>query len=318
MAARTTKQESIEMRKVYCETMMQLAKENPAIVALDCDLVSPIGMGPFQKAFPERMIDCGIMEGNMAGVAAGMSARGCIPFTHTFSCFQSRKCIDQLFLSAGFAGLNVKAVGSDPGILALYNGASHMGLEDMGILKNIPDMTLVEPCDAVQLKWVVENAAKTYGNFYIRMNRKNAVTVYEEDSKFEFGKGVVLQDGTDITLIAAGMMVDETLKAAELLAEEGISAAVIDMFTWKPIDEELIVSYAKKTGAIVTAENHRIESGLGSAVANVTSEKCPVPVGKIGIENRYGEVGVLPYLMKQFKMTKEDIVQKAKETIACK
>ncbi len=315
MAALTNKEESIEMRKVYCETMIQLAQKNPAIVALDCDLMGPIGMGPFQKAFPERMIDCGIMEGNMAGVAAGMSARGCIPFAHTFSCFQSRKCIDQLFLSAGFADLNVKAVGSDPGILALYNGASHMGLEDMGILKNIPGMTLVEPCDAVQLKWTVENAAETYGNFYIRMNRKNAETVYEEGSVFEFGKGNVLRDGKDVTLIAAGMMVKETLKAAAILEAEGIDAAVIDLFTWKPVDEDLIISYAEKTGALVTAENHRIDSGLGSAVAGVLADKCPTPLGRIGVADVYGEVGVLPYLLTRFKMTPEDIAQKAKETI---
>ena len=318
MAERTNVRESIEMRKVYCETMMDLAEKNPAIVALDCDLVNPIGMTKFQKAFPDRMIDCGIMEGNMAGVAAGMSARGCIPFMHTFSCFQSRKCIDQLFLSGGFAELNVKAVGSDPGILALYNGASHMGLEDMGILKNIPNMTLVEPCDAAQLKWTVENAANTWGMYYIRTNRKNAESIYAEGSTFEIGKGNVLQEGSDVTLIASGMMVEQTLLAAELLEKEGIHSTVIDMFTWKPLDEELIVEYAGKTGAVVTAENHRIDTGLGSAVAGVLSEKCPVPLGRIGVGNRYGEVGVLPYLLKQFHMTPEDIAAKAKETIARK
>ena len=291
MAARTNTSESVEMRKVYCETMIQLAKENPAIVALDCDLMNPIGMVPFQKAYPDRMFDCGIMEGNMAGVAAGMSARGCIPFTHTFSCFQSRKCLDQLFLSAGFADLNVKAVGSDPGILALYNGASHMGLEDMGILKNIPNMILVEPCDAVQLKWTVEQAAKTHGLYYIRMNRKNAVTIYEKGSEFRIGKGEVLREGKDVTLIAAGMMVEQTLKAADLLSAEGIESTVIDMFTWKPLDEEVVVKYAGETGAVVTAENHRIEAqwqifcrksarfrleGSASAILTEKSEFCRI------------------------------------------
>ncbi len=310
--------ESIEMRKVYCETMIEMAAEDSRVVALDCDLVSPIGMTGFQKAYPERMINCGIMEGNMAGVAAGMSARGCIPFAHTFSCFQSRKCVDQLFLSAGFADLNVKLVGSDPGIMALYNGASHMGLEDMGILQNIPNLTLVEPCDAVQLEAVLKEAKETYGLHYIRMNRKNATTIYDKSTEFKIGKGLVLKEGTDVTLIGSGIMVELVLEAAKLLEEEGISATVVDMFTWKPLDEELVVECAKKTGAIVTAENHRIETGLGSAVANVLSETVPVPLGRIGVGNVYGEVGVLPYLLERFEMTPADIVKKAKETIARK
>ncbi len=315
MAVLTNKQESIEMRKVYCETMMEMAETDNRVVALDCDLVSPIGMSDFRKKYPARMINCGIMEGNMAGVAAGMSARGCIPFTHTFSCFQSRKCVDQLFLSAGFADLNVKLVGSDPGILALYNGASHMGLEDMGILRNIPSMILVEPSDAVMLRAVLKQVKDTHGLHYIRMNRKNAAAIYDEATKFEIGKGLVLKEGRDVTLIASGMMVELTLKAARLLEAENISAKVIDMFTWKPLDEELVLKSAKETGAIVTVENHRTETGLGMAVANVLTENKAVPLGRIGIGNVYGEVGVLPYLLERFHMTPEDIARKAKETI---
>ena len=310
--------EGIEMRKVYCQTMMQMAEEDGRVVALDCDLVSPIGMTDFQKRYPERMFDCGIMEGNMAGVAAGMSARGCIPFAHTFACFQSRKCIDQLFLSAGFARLNVKLVGSDPGIMALYNGASHMGLEDMGILQNIPNLTLVEPCDTVQLAAVLKEVKDTYGLHYIRLNRKNANTIYEKGTDFQIGKGLVLKEGKDVTLIGSGIMVELVLKAAELLEMEGIHATVVDMFTWKPLDEELVIECAKNTGAIVTAENHRIATGLGSAVANVLSETVSVPLGRIGVGNVYGEVGVLPYLLSRFEMTPEDIAKKAKETIARK
>ncbi len=319
MAVRLTdRQESIELRKVYCQTMLKMAEEDKRIVALDCDLVSPIGMTEFQKTYPERTIDCGIMEGNMAGVAAGMSARGCIPFAHTFSCFQSRKCLDQLFLSAGFAELNVKLIGSDPGIMALYNGASHMGLEDMGILKNIPNLTLVEPCDAVQLEAVLKEVKGTYGLHYIRLNRKNARTIYDSSTEFKVGKGMVLREGKDVTLIGSGIMVEQVLEAAKLLEAEGIQAAVVDMFTWKPLDEDLVVACAKNTGAIVTAENHRIETGLGSAAANVLSETLPVPLGRIGVGNVYGEVGVLPYLLERFEMTPADIVKKAKETIARK
>ena len=282
--------ESVEMRRVYCKTLMEMALEDARVVALDCDLASPIGMTEFGKAFPGRMIDCGIMEANMAGMAAGMSARGCIPFAHTFACFQSRKCIDQIFLSAGFADLNAKYVGSDPGILALYNGASHMGLEDMGILMNVPNMTLVEPSDAVMLASILHQVKDTYGLFYIRMNRKDAATIYDTSTSFEIGKGLVLRDGQDVTLIASGIMVEQTLKAAKLLEDEGIQAAVIDMFTWKPLDEALILKYAAKTGAVVTVENHRTATGLGSVVANLLAENYPVPVGKIGVGNVYGEV----------------------------
>lgn len=311
----STIKESVEMRKVYCQTMMAMAKSDPRVVALDCDLVSPIGMSDFARAFPDRMIDCGIMEANMAGMAAGMSARGCIPFAHTFACFQSRKCIDQIFLSAGFADLNVKFVGSDPGILALYNGASHMGLEDMGILMNVPNMTLVEPSDAVMLASVLKQVKENHGLYYIRMNRKNAATIYDSSTAFDIGRGQVLREGTDITLIASGIMVEQTLEAAKLLAGEGISATVIDMFTWKPLDEPLILEWAGKTGAVVTAENHRTATGLGSAVSNLLAEQYPVPVGKIGIGNVYGEVGVLPYLLERFHLTPRDIAEKAKETV---
>lgn len=312
MAVLAKKNESVEMRKIYCQTMMEMAKEDKRVIALDCDLTSPIGMTEFGNTFPDRMINCGIMEANMAGIAAGMSARGCIPFAHTFACFQSRKCIDQIFLSAGFADLNVKYIGSDPGILALYNGASHMGLEDMGILINVPNMTLVEPCDAVMLESVLHQVKDSYGIFYIRMNRKNAKTIYDPSTKFEIGKGLILQEGNDVTLIASGMMVEQTLEAAKLLAAEGVQARIIDMFTWRPLDEELVLNAARETGGVVTIENHRIATGLGSAVTNLLSKKYPVPVGRIGIGDVYGEVGVLPDLLERFFMTPQDIVSEAK------
>ena len=309
---------AIEMRKVYCETMMAMAAEDKRVMAVDADLVNPIGMMPFKKAYPDRLVDCGIMEGNMAGVAAGLSMAGFIPFTHTFSCFQSRKTIDQTFLTAGFAQANVKMVGSDPGLLALNNGASHMGLEDMGILINVPNLTLVEPCDAVCLKAILPMIKDTYGLFYIRMNRKNAETIYDPATKFEIGKGNVLREGKDVTIICSGMMVGESLRAAEKLAAEGIEAKVVDMWTWQPIDKELIIESAKETGAIVTAENHRKVTGLGSAVANVLAENCPTPIGMLGVDQIYGEVGSQSYLQGVFGLTVDDIVAKAKETIARK
>lgn len=306
------------MRDIYCDTMIEMATSDPRVVALDADLMSPLGMTKFQKRFPERMIDCGVQEANMAGISAGMSARGLIPFMHSFACFASRKCIDQLFLSAGFANLNVKVIGSDPGIMALYNGASHMALEDMGILKNIPNMTLIEPTDAAMLRSILLQVKDVYGLHYIRFNRKEAPAIYEESSEFEIGRGLLLKDGIDATIITSGIMVSESLKAADILEYENTSVQVVNIFTWKPIDEELIVACARKTGAIVTVENHNALTGLGSSVAIVLSEHCPVPFGRIGVQNSYGEVGDYESLTTHFHLTPSDIAKKVQMVIAKK
>jgi len=303
------------MRDVYCQTMLEMAKEDPRVAVLDADLASPIGIMPFAKTYPDRFFDCGIQESNMVGVAAGMSAAGMIPFAHTFAAFAARRCLDQLFVSACFAQLNMKMVGSDPGITALYNGGTHMGLEDMGALMGIPNITLVEPVDSVMLQDVLQSAKNTYGVFYIRMHRKNAVHIFEPGSHFEIGKGIVLRDGSDITIISSGILVSESLKAAEILAESHISARVVNLFTWKPLDQELIAKCAAETGAIVVAENHQLASGLGRSVAAEVCKSCPVPMGFIGARDRFGEVGDLAYLLKTFEMRAEDIAAKAMETI---
>ena len=318
MVVRAEGKNSVEMRGVYAKTLMDLARADSRVVALDSDLAAPIGVMGMAKEFPGRMIDCGIMEANMTGVAAGMSARGCIPFTHTFACFQSRKCVDQIFLSAGFAQLNVKFVGSDPGILALYNGASHMGLEDMGILRNVPNLTLLEPSDSVMLESLLRQVKDIYGLHYIRMNRKNANTIYAPGTDFTIGKGLELRDGKDVTIFASGIMVEQALIAAEMLAAQKIDARVIDLFTWHPIDRDLIIRSAKETGAVVTAENHRTATGLGAAVANVLLENCPVPMERVGIGDVYGEVGELAYLMERFQLRAEDIAAKAEKAVARK
>lgn len=318
MVVLAKEKKSIDMRKVYAPTLIDMAKNDPRVVAVDADLVVPVGMTDFGKEFPNRLIDCGIMEANAAGVAAGLSARGCIPFAHTFACFQSRKAIDQIYLTAGFADLNVKYVGTDPGVLAVHNGGSHMALEDMGVLMNVPNLTLIEITDPTMLESVLRQVKDTYGLHYLRMNRKNANVVYDPETRFEIGKGLVLREGKDVTLIASGIEVEESLAAAELLAEEGIEARVIDMFTWQPIDEDLIVESAEKTGAIVVAENHRKATGLGSAVARVLVAKCPTPMGQIGVDQIYGEVGTQSYLMEKFGLTKNHIVEEAKKTIARK
>lgn len=302
------------MRDVYCRSMLKMAEEDPRVAVLDADLATPIGIMPFAAKYPSRFFNCGIQESNMVGVAAGMSAAGIIPFAHTFAAFASRRCLDQLFVSACYAQLNIKLIGSDPGITALYNGGTHMSLEDMGNLMGIPNITLVEPTDSAMLADVLETAKNTYGVFYIRMNRKNAVHIYEEGSHFEIGKGVVLREGGDLTIITSGILVGESLKAADMLAAQGIGARVVNLFTWKPLDEELIVRCARETGAIVTAENHQIGSGLGKSVAGVVCAAHPVPMGYVGVRNRFGEVGDMPYLLDRFEMTAGHIAAKAAET----
>jgi transketolase len=310
--------EKLAMRDAYCATLLQLASENQRIVVLDSDLMSSMGMAPFLAKYPEKTFNVGIQEANMIGVAAGLSATGLIPFAHTFGPFASRRCYDQIFLSVAYSKLNVRIVGSDPGITAAFNGGTHMPFEDLGILRNIPNITILEPVDTVMLKDLLVQTAGMYGLFYIRLLRKNSVKIYEEGSTFEIGKGVTLREGKDVTIISTGIMVKEALDAAQMLASEGISAKVINMFTLKPIDKELIIESARETGAIVTAENHSIINALGSAVAEVLSENIPVPLERVGVKDLFGEVGPVAYLREKFELTAEEIVIKAKKAIARK
>lgn len=307
--------EETAMRDMYCKTLMELASKNENIVALDADLMNSMGMMPFQKAYPERTFDVGIQEADMIGIAAGMSAVGLIPFAHSFGPFATRRCFDQIFLSCGYAQLNVKITGSDPGVTAAYNGGTHMPFEDMGILRNVPNITIIEPVDTTMLKDIIEQIADKYGVFYTRLLRKNAVKVYEEGSTFEIGKAVPLRDGKDVTVFASGIMVNEALKAAEELEKEGISVRVENMFTLKPIDKEEIIRCAKETGAIVTAENHSIINGLGSGVAEVIAENEIVPLERVGVQDRFGQVGPVDYLKEQYNLTYKDIMSKVKRVI---
>jgi len=303
------------MREAYCETLMALAEENKDIVALDADLVSSSGMKPFFKKFPERAINVGIAEANMIGVAAGLSAVGKIPFAHSFACFATRKTCDQIMISAAYAKLNVKILGSDPGITAAYNGGTHMPFEDIGVLRSIPQITIIELTDPVMVQDVVRQVAGLYGVHYLRMARKNVTAVYEEGSTFEIGKGNVLVDGRDVTIIASGIMVAEALKAAEMLKAEKISARVVDMFTIKPIDVDLVERCARETRAIVTAENHNVYGGLGSAVSEAVCATCPVPVEMVGVKDRFGQVGTEDFLRKEYNLTAEEIVAAVKRVL---
>ena len=303
------------MRDVYCETLLELATENENIVALDADLVSSSGMKPFFAKFPDRAIQCGIAEANMIGIAAGLSAMGKIPFAHSFGSFASRRACDQIMVSAAYAKQNVRIVGTDPGITAAYNGGTHMPFEDMGVLRSIPGITLIEPADPVMLADILRQLSALEGVFYLRMARKNTSAVYVEGSTFEIGRGNVLQSGNDVTIIASGIMVAEALKANAILNRDNISARVIDMFTWKPIDAGLVEGCARSTGAIVTAENHNIIGGLGSAVAEALCVTFPVPLEMVGVADRFGQVGTEDFLREEYGLTAEKIVEAALRAI---
>ena len=315
LLAKNNVKEDIEMRNVYCQTLMELARKNDQIVVLDADLMSSMGMIPFLEAFPERTFNCGVQEANMIGVAAGLSATGKIPYAHTFGPFATRRCYDQVFLSGGYAKSNIRIIGSDPGITAAYNGGTHMPFEDLGIMRNIPEMSVIVPTDSIMLKNIIKQLAEVYGMFYIRLLRKNVIKIYEEGQVFEIGKAIKLKKGKDVTIIANGIMVAEALNAAYMLKKKGISARVIDMFTLKPIDREEIIKCAKETGAIVTAENHNIINGLGSAVAEVLVENIPTPMERIGVKDLFGEVGPVDYLKERFELTANDIVKNVEKVL---
>ncbi len=306
------------MRDRYCNTLIEMAKNNKNIVVLDADLMSSMGMNNFKKTFPERTFNCGIQEANMIGVAAGLSATGKIPFAHTFGPFATRRVMDQVFISAAYAKLNVRIIGSDPGITAAYNGGTHMPFEDMAVMRTIPTVTVLEPTDGVMLIDLVKQTEKLYGVFYIRLQRKNPIAIYEEGSTFDIGKGVILKDGKDVTIFSSGIMVKESLDAADKLQEKGISARVVNLFTWKPIDSKLIETCARETGAIVTAENHNVISGLASAIASEVCSSYPVPMETVGIFDEFGEVGSQDYLRVRFKLTADEIVLKTLKVISRK
>jgi len=303
------------MREVYCDTLIELALDNDDIVALDADLMSSSGMKPFFQRFPDRAFNCGVAEANMIGIASGLSVMGKIPFAHSFGCFASRRVCDQIMISAAYALQNVRIVGSDPGVTAAYNGGTHMPFEDMGVLRSIPGITLIEPADNVILGDIIKQLATLKGVYYIRMARKNAVSIYKEGSNFHIGRGNTLTDGTDVTIFASGIMVHEALKAASILQTEEISARVIDMFTWKPVDSELIDNCARITGAFVTAENHNVVGGLGSAIAEAAAKVRPVPIEMVGIQDRFGQVGTEDFLREEYALTTSDIVAAVKRVL---
>lgn len=299
------------MKEVYISTLTELAQTDERIVSLDSDLVAAIGT-EFSQVFPERAIDCGIQEANMIGIAAGLSARGKIPFAHTFSAFASRRCLDQIYVSVAYSGLNVRVMASDPGIFSTYNGGTHTTFMDMAIMTAIPGCVAVDVADATMLKSIMKQSLGMHGLIYIRFPRVAVKDIYLEGTEFKIGNGIVLKDGCDLTIITSGaLLLSEALEAAGVLEKEGISSKVVDMFTWKPLDEELIISCARDTGAVVVAENHSTVNGLGSAVCNVLAQKFMVPVEKVSLPDVHGEVGDLDELREKFKMKSRYIVEKS-------
>ena len=303
----------MEMREIYARTLVELAASDDRVVVLEADLMKATGTGIFKEKYPDRLFNVGVAEADMVGIASGLSAAGKIPFAASFGCFATRRAFDQFFLSGNYARQNVKLVGTDPGITAAYNGGTHMPFEDVGITRVIPNCIIFEPCDGVSLKKLIIKNVRHYGCSYMRLHRKEVADIYPENEEFELGKGKVLTDGSDVTIIAMGaVMVPEALAAAAELKKYGISAAVIDMHTVKPIDRNLVVTYARKTGAVVTCENHNIVNGLGSAVAEVLSEECPVRMKRVGVKDSFGEVGTIRELQKHFGLDSEHIIEAVK------
>ena len=302
--------DSVAYKSVFGKTMEALANEDPAVVYLDADLMSSFGTRDFWQRNKRQAINCGIAEANMVGIAAGLSAGGKKPYVHTFGPFASRRCYDQVFLSVAYAGNSVRIFGTDPGVTAAFNGGTHMPFEDMALMRAIPHATVIEISDGAMLENIMRQIKDRPGLTYIRTNRKAYPTVYSSDHPFEIGKGEVLRAGTDCTIIACGLMVGEAMLAAKALAEAGISARVIDMFTVKPIDRELALNAARETGIVVTAENHNVIGGLGDAVADVLlTSGVPVKFKKIGVKDRFGQVGPQAYLQEQYGLTAAAIAE---------
>lgn len=304
-------------RESFGEALIELAKTNENIIVLDADLAAATKTGVFKKAYPERFIDCGIAESNMVSIAAGLATCGKIPFAASFAMFSAGRAFEQVRNSVCYPKLNVKIVGSHAGISVGEDGATHQCCEDIALMRAIPGMTVLNPCDHYEMIAAVKAMAEKNGPCYVRLGRLAVESVNNNDDyKFEIGKGITLKDGSDITIIATGLMVQEAVKAAKALEADGIDARVINIHTIKPLDEELIIKAAKETGRIVTCEEHNVVGGLGEAVSSLLCEKCPVPVTKIGVNDVFGHSGPAVDLLKEFGLSADNIVATVKKVLA--
>lgn len=305
----------IATREAYGKALVKLGKINDDVVVLDADLSKSTKTNDFCKAYPNRFFNMGIAEQNLVGAACGFAAAGKIPFASTFAMFATGRAFEVIRNSACYPKLNVKICATHAGITVGEDGGSHQSVEDISLMRSVPNMTVLVPADGVEAEKMIFAAAEFNGPMYVRLGRSAVPTLFDEDYNFEIGKGVVLKEGNDATIIACGMMVNEAILAADMLKEENINVRVINMSTIKPIDTELIIKAAKETKAIVTAEEHSIIGGLGSAVSEVVSENCPIIVKKVGINDCFGESGTPAELLEKYGLTAKHIVEKVKEAL---
>ena len=307
----------MEMRAVYAACLAEMMEKDKHVCVLDADLSKASGTIKLYKQFPEQMFDCGVAEQNMASIAAGLSSYGFKPWIESFTPFATRRICDQIAISISYAKRNVKIVGTDPGISAQLNGGTHMSMEDIGVIRSIPGMVIFEPVDEVQLRAAMPVLNDYDGPVYVRLFRKEQPVIFNDDYKFDLFKADTIKEGKDLTIFVSGMLTADVVEAAKLLSEEGVDAEVINIHTIKPIDRETVIASARKTGAVLTVENHNVIGGLQSAVLEaLAAEK--IPVCAVGVEDRFGEVGKLPYLREAMGLTVENIVAGAKKALSLK
>lgn len=310
--------EKIATREAYGSALAEFGAKYDNLVVFDADLAEATKTIKFKKAFPDRFFDCGIAEGNMMSVAAGVAATGKIPFVSSFAMFSAGRAFEQIRNSIAYPHLNVKIGATHAGISVGEDGATHQCLEDIALMRSIPGMTIINPADAVEARLAVEAAIKFDGPVYMRFGRLAIPVIFDDKYVFEIGKGVKLTDGDDVTIVATGLMVHEALAAAELLKADGISARVINIATIKPLDRDIIINAARETGAIVTAEEHNVIGGLGSAVCELLSAECPTPVLRVGTNDVFGRSGKVPPLLEAYGLTASAIAAKAKDATKLK
>jgi len=302
----------LDVKKTYVDTMIKLARKDNRIVVVEADAAKCSGSVKFSQEFPERFFQVGIAEQNLVGVCAGLSSMGLIPFCSAFACFISQRSCDQALNSVAYNNFNVKLIGTYAGITTERNGGTHMSVEDIAIYRSMPNMIVLEPGDCLEFEQMIETIAKYEGAVYLRVSRGPLPTVMPEDYKFVLGKSVLMREGKDVTLISAGYMTIESIKACDILNSCGISVRHIHMPTIKPIDEEAVLKAARETGAIVTVENHSILGGLGSAVTETVCSSCPVIVKRLGMDDMFGDTASIDWLMEKYKMSAKHIVDAVK------
>ncbi len=307
----------MEMRAVYAACLAEMMEKDKHVVVLDADLAKASGTRNLYERFPQQMFDCGVAEQNMASIAAGLSSYGFKPWIESFTPFATRRICDQIAISISYAKRNVKIVGTDPGISAELNGGTHMSMEDIGVIRSIPGMVIFEPVDEVQLRAAMPVLNDYDGPVYVRLFRKQSPVVFGEDYKFDLFKADTIKEGKDLSIFVSGMLTNDVITAAAQLAEEGIDAEIINVHTIKPIDKETVIASARKTGTVLTVENHNVIGGLQSAVLEALAQER-IPVCAVGVQDRFGEVGKLPYLREAMGLTVENIVATAKKAVSLK